>query len=102
MIIDRNFMQVEGHTDQVAKLDPLGAKFEAFGWRALEVNGNAMGELTAALDAARETKGKPTVIVANTLAGCGVPFVEGQLSHMARVTPEDAVRALAALEDASA
>jgi transketolase len=100
MIIDRNFMQVEGHTDQVVKLDPLGAKFEAFGWHALEINGNRMDQLLAALDTARETKGKPTLIVANTLAGCGVPFVEGQLSHMARVTVEDAVRALAALEEA--
>jgi transketolase len=102
MIVDRNFMQVEGHTDQVVRLDPLAAKFEAFGWHALEIDGNRMDQLLAALDAARETKGRPTVIVANTLAGCGVPFVEGQLSHMARVTEEDAQRALAALEDAPA
>lgn len=98
LILDRNFMQVEGHTDQVVRLDPIGAKFEAFGWNALEVDGNRMDQLLSALEQARAAKGRPTLIVTNTLAGCGVPFVEGQLSHMARLTEEDAAKALAILE----
>jgi transketolase len=102
MILDRNCMQVEGHTDQVVKLDPIGAKFEAFAWNALEVDGNRMDQLLSALDAARAAKGKPTLIIANTLAGSGVPFVEGQLSHMARLTEEDAAKALKILEGAPA
>ena len=102
MIIDRNCMQVEGHTDQVVRLDPIGDKFTAFGWNSLEIDGNRMTELMGALDAAREAKGKPTLIVANTLAGAGVPFLEGQLSHVARLTPEDAQRALDILDGAAA
>lgn len=99
MIIDRNSMQVEGHTDKVSKLDPIAAKFAAFGWHTIEIDGNRMDRLMAAFDAARETKKKPTLIVANTLTGKGVPFLEGQLSHLARLTPDDAARAMAVLEE---
>jgi transketolase len=102
MIIDRNFMQVEGHTDQVVRMDPVGEKFAAFGWNTLEIDGNRMAEVVAALDAAREAKGRPTLVVANTVPGAGVPFLEGQLSHVARLTPEDARRALDILDGASA
>jgi transketolase len=102
MIIDRNCMQVEGHTDKVVRMDPVGAKFAAFGWHALDIDGNDMGQLTAALDEARATRGKPTLIVANTLAGSGVPFLEGQLAHLARLTSEDAARAMAILDEVPA
>jgi transketolase len=102
MIIDRNNMQVEGHTDQVVVMDPIGRKFEAFGWHARDIDGNSMSDLAAALDEARAVKGRPSVIVANTLAGAGVPFLEGQLSHLARLTAEDAARALAVLETVEA
>jgi transketolase len=101
MIIDRNFMQVEGHTDKVVTMDPIGAKFEAFGWAAEEIDGNDMSAIVTALDAARACRGKPYLIVARTLAGAGVDFLEGRLSHLARITPEDADRALARLEGAA-
>jgi transketolase len=93
-------MQVEGHTDKIVAMDPVGEKFAAFGWNALDVDGNSMAALIGALEAARAEKGRPTLIVANTVAGSGVPFLEGQLSHLARLTPEDAARALAVLETA--
>ena len=102
MIIDRNFMQVEGHTDKVVRMDPLADKFAAFGWNALEIDGNSMPQIVGALDAARDFKGKPTLIVANTLPGAGVGFLEGQLAHVARITPDDAQRALDILEGAAA
>ena len=102
MIIDRNFMQVEGHTDKVVRMDPLADKFAAFGWNALEIDGNSMAQIVGALDAARDFKGKPTLIVANTLPGAGVAFLEGQLAHVARITSEDAQRALDILEGAAA
>lgn len=100
MIIDRNFMQVEGHTDKVVTMDPVGAKFEAFGWASKEIDGNDMGAIIGALDAARAHRGQPFLIVARTLAGAGVGFLEGRLSHLARITPEDADRALAILAEA--
>ena len=101
MIVDRNRMQVEGHTDKVAKMDPVADKFAAFGWHAMEIDGNSMPALMAAFDDARNTKGKPTLIVANTLTGKGVAFLEGQRSHVARLTKEDAGKALAILAAAA-
>lgn len=97
MIIDRNDMQVEGTTDKVVKLEPVDAKFAAFGWHALSIDGNSVKALVAAFDDARATKGKPTLIVANTLTGKGVGFLEGQKAHVARLKSEDAVRAMAIL-----
>jgi transketolase len=102
MIIDRNFMQVEGHTDQVVAMDPIGDKFAAFGWSTADVNGNDMTALAAALAHARNTRGKPSLIVANTLAGAGVPFLEGQLAHLMFLSPDDATRALDHLDGAAA
>lgn len=102
MIVDRNYMQVEGHTDKVVRMDPVGEKFAAFGWHALDIDGNDMGQIMAALETARATRGKPTLIVARTLAGAGVPFLEGQLAHLARLTPEDADKAMAVLDEVPA
>jgi transketolase len=102
MIVDRNDMQVEGHTDKVVKMDPVGAKFAAFGWNALEIDGNSMAAIAGALDQARETPDRPTLIVAHTVAGAGVPFLEGQLRHVARITPDEARRAMDALDGVTA
>ena len=99
MILDRNCMQVEGHTDKVVRMDPIADKFAAFRWNTIEINGNAMNEVVRAFEAARNFKGKPSLIVANTLAGAGVPFLEGQLSHLARLNDEDARRAMEALAE---
>jgi transketolase len=94
VIIDRNRMQVEGHTDKVVDMDPITGKFEAFGWEATQINGNNMAELTASLERARGAKGKPSLVVANTLTGSGVPFLEGQLNHLTFISKDDAARAL--------
>jgi transketolase len=61
-----------------------------------------MTALSASFAQARATKGKPSLIVANTLTGAGVPFLEGNLSHLAFLSEEDAVRALEILEGAGA
>jgi transketolase len=100
LIVDRNYLQVEGHTDKVVRMDPIAPKFAAFGWRTLEVDGNSVGEIARALDVARETRGAPTAIVARTTPGAGVPFLEGQMAHVAYLKPEEARRALAVLEAA--
>src|ERR1700733_865889 len=98
MIVDRNYLQAEGHSDRVVKMGPIPEKFESFGWNATEVDGNNLTELLDALRSARATKGKPFLINALTKTGAGVPFLEGQLSHVALLSPEDAQRALAHLE----
>lgn len=94
LIIDRNFMQVEGHTDEVMAMEPVADKWRAFGWNVIEIDGNDMAEIVAALDAARTHASGPTCINARTLAGAGVDFLEHRLSHVAALGPEDAARAL--------
>lgn len=98
-VIDRNFMQVDGHTDRVMRLEPLADKWAAFGWHVLQIDGNAMCQITAALDQARATCGRPTCIIGTTIPGKGVPFLQNRLSHMAAISPEEADRALQVLEE---
>lgn len=94
LIIDRNFMQVEGHTDEVMAMEPIADKWRAFGWNVIEIDGNDMAEIVGALDAARGHLSGPTCINARTLAGAGVDFLEHRLSHVAALGAEDAARAL--------
>jgi transketolase len=97
LIIDRNFMQVEGHTDTVMAMEPLADKWRAFGWRVQEIDGNSMTDVVGALDGAREATGAPSCIIASTVPGKGVPLFENRLSHVARITPEEAEKALEVL-----
>lgn len=94
MVIDRNYMQVDGHTDEVMRLEPLADKWVAFGWHVLSIDGNDMAQLIQALERARSTRDRPTCIIANTIPGKGVPFLEGRISHMAAISREEAQRAL--------
>lgn len=97
VIIDRNYMQVDGHTEQVMPVEPLADKWSAFGWHVLGIDGNALPEILAALESARAVRQRPTCIVARTLPGKGVPFLEGRLSHLAALSEDDAARALVVL-----
>ncbi|WP_370128600.1 transketolase [Bradyrhizobium yuanmingense] len=101
LIVDRNYMQVDGHTDKVLTMDPIDQKFAAFGWRALVLDGNDISALSSAFDLARATVGQPTMIVANTTPGAGIEFLAGQLAHVAYISADEAARALKALEDAA-
>lgn len=76
-IIDRNNIQIDGHTEDVMPLEDLVGKYKAFGWHVLEVDGHNM---QAIIDACMEAKAiyeKPTVIIAHTIPGKGVDFMEG-------------------------
>lgn len=75
-IIDRNMLCIDGNTEDIMALEPLKAKWEAFGWQVLEVDGHDFNELCAAIDEANEAKDKPVVIIANTKKGKGVDFME--------------------------
>ena len=97
MVIDWNEMQVEGHVDKVHRMEPVLAKFEAFGWGAVEVDGHDLSQIFSALALARTTEGRPTVILARTKVGMGVPTLEGVRSHNMRLPPDVAQRALAEL-----
>lgn len=96
--IDLNWMQVEGHTDRVLRQAPVSAKWESFGWQAIAVDGHDIAALQRAYAAARRETARPTVIVAETLVGKGVGFLEGQFGHNMKLSRADADRALAELD----
>lgn len=96
-IVDRNGLQITGTTEEVLGLDPLADRFSAFGWTAREVDGHDIGALRAALRTA-PVPGRPTVIIAHTVKGRGISFIEGQTrSHYARLGETQKKRALSAL-----
>lgn len=84
-LIDRNGLQISGTTEEVMNHIHLKERFESFGWNVIEANGNDPNELKKAFSQARDTKGKPTLIIGNTTKGCGVSFMENQVSWHHRV-----------------
>ena len=75
-LIDRNNIQINGMTENVMALEPLRDKYEAFGWHTLEINGHNMEEIVDAVETAKAVTEKPTLIIARTIPGKGVPDIE--------------------------
>jgi len=75
-IVDDNHFQSCGATDDILPMEPLRPKFEAFGWNALECNGHDMAEVVSRLEMAKRFLGRPTVIIAHTVKGKGVSYME--------------------------
>jgi len=97
-IVDRNYIQIDGDTENVLPLDSLAAKLKSFNWHVIEINGNNTGEILKAFEKANKNKGKPTVIIANTVPGKGVSFMEGKYEwHGKPPTKEQGELALAEL-----
>jgi transketolase len=98
-LVDRNGLKSQGIVDEAKLLEPLAEKWEAFGWQAIAVDGHDLRQICAALDEAETVRGKPTVIIARTVKGKGVPFMEGQFQfHNAPIAKEqweEAMRLLA-------
>lgn len=78
--VDRNRLQISGTTEQVMAQDSQEERWAAFGWNVLSIPGNDMQAVDSAIQLAKQTKGKPTVIIANTTKGCGVSFIENQVA----------------------
>ena len=98
LVVDCNGMQVDGDVEKVMMMKPLGEKFEAFGWNVLTAEGNDINHLLISFKEAKNCDNQPSVILAKTLVGKGVPFLEGQLSHNLIFPADAAKRALEALE----
>ncbi len=77
-IIDCNRLQIDGWVKDVLQVEPLDAKYASFGWQTLHIDGHDMNQIVAALDQARTMTGKPVVILAETIKGKGVSFMENQ------------------------
>ncbi len=80
-IVDRNKIQLDDFTDKMVVLDPLEEKWNAFGWKVLSINGHDIVQIIRALDEARKTKDKPTVIIAHTVKGKGISYMENTAKY---------------------
>ena len=95
VILDYNGIQLDGFVKKILDLEPITDKLKAFGWPVLEVNGHDIAQVDKALDQAEATKGAPTFIVAHTVKGKGVSFMENDPEwHGKAPKPEEAVRAI--------
>lgn len=98
-IIDFNGLQIDGPVQEVMCPLPIPAKFAAFGWEVLQIDGNDMRQILEALNCARVVKGKPTAIVARTIKGKGCSFIENKVEwHGVAPKGEEIDRALAELD----
>ena len=78
LFVDNNGLQIDGNIADVCSPYPIDKKFEAFNFHVININGNDFDEIAAALKEARETKGMPTVIIAKTIKGKGVSYMENE------------------------
>ena len=98
-IVDKNQLQIDGQVKDVMNIDPLGDKYRAFGFHVIECDGNSIEALIAAFEEAARTKGKPTVIIAKTVKGKGVSFMENIAGWHGRApNKEELDKALAELK----
>ena len=99
-IVDYNKWQATGRSQEVMALEPLAAKWEAFGWHAQEIDGHDLAAIGQALAAARAETSKPSVIVAHTIKGKGVSFMEDDNNwHYRTPNPQELDAALAELQE---
>jgi transketolase len=97
-IVDYNRIQLDGFVKDILDLEPLVEKWRSFGWRAIELDGHDIAALQAAFNEAAATKGRPTVLIAHTVKGKGVSFMENNPKyHGVAPTADEAARALAEL-----
>ncbi|MCK4352951.1 transketolase [candidate division WOR-3 bacterium] len=100
-ILDHNKLQIDGTIKEIKDPYPLKEKWQAFGWEVFEVDGHNFNELLDAFSMANQTKGKPTMIIANTVKGKGVSFMENRIEwHGKEPNAEQAKQALKEIENA--
>ncbi|MCM8820095.1 MAG: transketolase [Candidatus Omnitrophica bacterium] len=87
-IVDNNHFQIDGPTEEIMNLEPLASKWEAFGWHVIQCDGHNFRQLIEAFSQAKMVKFKPTVIIANTIKGKGVSFMEGVVDFHGRAPTE--------------
>jgi transketolase len=99
-VVDRNGWQITGRTEQCVALEPLGDRWRAFGWAVVEIDGHDIAQIRAAFAELPAEDGKPTMVIARTLKGSGVPLLEDkQKSHYVTLTPQLYARAMAGLRN---
>lgn len=97
-VVDWNHVQLDGTTEQVMPIRDICGKWESFGWNVIECDGHNLADLDRAFDEAESEKRAPSVIIANTVKGKGVSFMEGQAGwHGKAIDPESYEKAMAEL-----
>jgi len=79
VILDFNGLQIDGPNREVKNIEPVADKFKAFGWHVIEIDGHDFDQIDRAIEEAKATKGRPTLIIAHTIKGKGVSFMENQV-----------------------
>ncbi|MBP1586990.1 MAG: transketolase [Clostridia bacterium] len=99
-VVDLNRLQIDGETEKVMNPNPIGEKFAAFGWNVIQIDGHDFGEIGSAFRAAADEKGCPTVIIAETVKGKGVSFMENKASwHGVAPNAEETAKALQEIDN---
>lgn len=97
-IIDRNGIQLDGHTQDIMDLEPFIEKWRSFNWEVVQINGHDMNEIVSALTHAKANRVRPTVIIARTVKGKGVSYMENNVEYHGKVPNKaDTEKALAEL-----
>ena len=91
-ILDYNGLQIDGPVDEIMSLEPLADKWRAFGWDVISVDGHDFDEINGALDAAKKAKDKPTFIMAKTVKGKGVSFMENRVDWHGKAPNEEEIQ----------
>lgn len=88
-IIDYNGLQIDGPNEEVLSVNPVTDKFKAFGWNVMEMDGHSIENIMECIAKAKEMKGAPTVIIAKTIKGKGVSFMEDKVEWHGNAPKED-------------
>lgn len=88
-IVDYNQLQSDNHNRNILTLEPLAEKWQAFGWHVLEIDGHNVAEISAAMARARAHQGQPTMIIAHTIKGKGVSFMENNPKWHGSIAPTE-------------
>lgn len=94
VIVDRNKLQLGDLTENISQLEPLEEKWKAFGWATKVINGHDINDLISSLNATPHEDGKPTVIIANTIKGKGLPVAENKIEWHHKVLTKEQYNAL--------
>ena len=88
-VLDFNGLQIDGDITKVMNPTPFDKKYEAFGWNVIVIDGHDFNQIKEAFDSAKETKGQPTIIIAKTVKGKGVSFMENNYGWHGKAPNED-------------
>jgi len=92
VILDNNNLQIDGPVDEVMSIYPAAEKWRAFGWKVIEINGHDFEEIRRALDEADSSRFKPVMIVAKTVKGKGVSFMENRAEWHGKALPPELLK----------